>query len=103
MKVVRYGPADDGGPGNDGETAIAGVEVTLGRAVEGKRLLPSPAGTPFRLPPCNGIVAALVGDWGVWGAGKTNTLPSSSSLLDLLLCMVPLEEIVSDTVIFVEA
>lgn len=51
LKVVRYGPADDGGPGKDCDTAIAGVDVTRGRDVGGARLLPSLDGAPFKLRP----------------------------------------------------
>ena len=51
LKVVRYGPADDGGPGKDWDTAIAGVDVTRGRDVGGARLALSLDWTPFRLRP----------------------------------------------------
>ncbi len=60
LKVVRYGPADDGGPGNEWDTAMAGVDVTRGRDAGGARLLPSLNGMLLRLPPYNGVVA--VGD-----------------------------------------
>lgn len=77
---------------------VAGVEMTRERAGGGCKLLPFAFSSdavlpPLSVKPCdNGAVAG--GDW----EGKAST-SSSSSLLDLRLCIVPLTGMLAESAI----